>query len=145
MSELLNRQLMFGSEVALLLEQAKLREFKFKLGEAHRPPAQAALNALSRVQRMRVAALLQPEFPLLARAVLDIPGDKAGIARSVHGDACALDLLLFTNVEEPEYLSDPIWYADLGAWWKSRSPLHCWGGDFKDSNHFSVTPDGVRK
>ena len=145
MSELLRRQLLFGSKVEELLAEARRRGFLYKLGEALRQPSQAQLNSLTKVQRIHVAALLKPEFPALARAILDITGARPGIAHSVHGDSCALDLLLFTDTEEPQYLTGATAYAELGAWWKAQDPLLCWGGDFGDADHFSITPDGVRK
>ena len=68
-----------------------------------------------------------------------------GIAESLHTQRLARDFNVF---RKGEYLKDGSLFADLGMWWKEQGPYHCWGGDFKtrpDGNHFSITPDGVRK
>lgn len=64
-----------------------------------------------------------------------------GISNSLHTYRLAIDLNLF---KDGEYLTGRDGYAALGAWWKTLSPEHCWGGDFQrqDNDHYSITPDG---
>jgi hypothetical protein len=65
-----------------------------------------------------------------------------GISHSLHPDRLAIDLDVF---KDGVWITDGSKLADLGAWWKTLSPMHFWGGDFKsrpDGNHFSISPDG---
>jgi hypothetical protein len=65
-----------------------------------------------------------------------------GIVHSLHIYKLAIDLNLFKN---GAYITDGTGHTELGAWWKTLSPMHRWGGDFakKDYNHYSISPDGV--
>lgn len=68
----------------------------------------------------------------------------SGIANSLHCERLAIDLNLF---KDGRYIMNEEGHLELGAWWKSLSPNHRWGGDFstrKDPNHYSLSPDGVR-
>lgn len=71
-----------------------------------------------------------------------------GIVNTLHGLALAADLLLYRRAADGSlvYVSDgdAPEYARLGAWWKAAHELTCWGGDFGDPDHFSVTHNGVR-
>jgi hypothetical protein len=62
-----------------------------------------------------------------------------GIVHSLHIERLAIDLNFFKG---GAYISDGSLLSDIGAWWKSLSPDHYWGGDFHDGNHFSLSPDG---
>lgn len=64
-----------------------------------------------------------------------------GISGSLHIRRLAIDLNLW---KDNEYLKKTEDHAGLGAWWKSLGPEHCWGGDWGDGNHYSITPDGGR-
>lgn len=64
-------------------------------------------------------------------------------ANSVHKLRLAIDLNLFVD---GKYISDGSCdeYKLLGDYWKASHPLACWGGDFKDANHFSFTYGGCK-
>lgn len=66
-----------------------------------------------------------------------------GISTSLHLVGLAVDLILY---KAGVYLTGSQGYAELGAYWKTRSHLCAWGGDFttRDYGHFSVTYDGRR-
>lgn len=67
-----------------------------------------------------------------------------GIARSLHTDGLAADLLLYRN---GVYQASSDAYAFIGAKWKSMHALCRWGGDFRpriDGNHFSTERGGVK-
>ena len=116
MSSLLLLQFEFSAALARLIQQANILGYGVTMGECYRTPEQAALNAQS----------------------------GSGIAHSLHTDRLAVDIQLF---KDGQYLSSSEDYAALGAWWKSGGAMYCWGGDFKrpDGNHFSLSPDGLRK
>lgn len=116
------KQSAFAVLVARLILQAQALGFESTLGEAYRSPEEAARLA----------------------------GTGAGIARSLHCDRLALDLLLF---RQGKYLTLTEDYRPLGEWWEQQSTvdLLCrWGGRFKradgtpkpDGNHFSVAHEG---
>ena len=86
------------------------------LGEAWRPP-----------EMIRVYAL-----------------DGRGSVDSLHGLRLAVDLNLFKGGRCLTGTED---HRQLGEWWEQQHPRCCWGGRFKrpDGNHYSFTPDGVRK
>lgn len=67
----------------------------------------------------------------------------AGISNSLHLQRLAIDLHLFQG---GRYITGSAGHTELGAWWKSLSLDHRWGGDFRtrDFNHYSLSPDGVR-
>jgi hypothetical protein len=67
----------------------------------------------------------------------------AGISNSLHLERLAIDLHLF---KAGRYIMDGEGHAELGRWWKTLSPDHRHGGDFKskDHNHYSLSPDGKR-
>ena len=116
---ILQLQQRFAQDAAKLIQKAQELGYEVTLGEAWRTPEQAALDAQH----------------------------GTGIKDSVHCQRLAIDLNLF---------KDGLWLSDdstgafrqLGEWWKSLGPDHCWGGDFSglvDLDHFSITPDGVHK
>ena len=64
-------------------------------------------------------------------------------SKSVHKVRLAQDINLFVD---GKYISDgchPV-YEELGEYWKSLDPDACWGGDFKDANHFSFKHRGMK-
>lgn len=112
-------QFQFSHDTALLLQKAEELGYRVTLGEALRTQAQAQANAQS----------------------------GAGIAHSLHLEKLAIDINLFKEVNgEWVYIENEEGHDKLGAWWKTISPAHRWGGDFpkKDFNHYSISPDGVR-
>lgn len=107
----------FAQQVANLIKKAGELGYGVTFGEAYRTPEQAALNAKS----------------------------GAGISNSLHTDRLAIDLNLF---KDGVYITDDHGHRELGTWWKTLGPRYCWGGDFRprqDPNHYSISPDGIRK
>jgi hypothetical protein len=58
---------------------------------------------------------------------------------SLHYDGLAVDIDLTLN---GEYLPTGIEHEPFGIFWEGLDPLCCWGGRFKDSNHYSITMGG---
>jgi hypothetical protein len=116
---LLDLQIRFAQDAALLIQEAAVLGYQVTLGEAWRSPEQAAWNQ---------------EHGL-------------GIANSLHMDKLAIDLNLFHTVDGKRlYISDGTGHTELGSWWKSLGPDHRWGGDFtkQDPNHYSISPGDGR-
>lgn len=75
------------------------------------------------------------------QAALNAASGK-GISNSLHRDRLAIDLNLF---KDGAFLSRSEDHKPLADYWKTLSPLCCWGGDFKpvaDGNHYSMTFGG---
>jgi len=140
-SILLARQQMFADAAARLILEMRARGFVPKMGETMRAPLQAHVNSLMPAARERIADLVAHEFPQLA-SILRGMKQKASGKRSVHPDACAIDVPLF---DQGGNLLGADAHEEFGLWWEAQGPLFCWGGRFGDANHYSVTPDGVRK
>jgi hypothetical protein len=64
-----------------------------------------------------------------------------GIRNSLHGERLAVDLNLFVG---GVYIDSTEGHRRLGMQWESMHPNCRWGGRFKDGNHYSFSPDGVR-
>lgn len=61
------------------------------------------------------------------------------MANSLHYEGLAVDIdLTKGNV----YLSNTEDHRAFGEFWESLDPDCCWGGRFKDGNHYSVTMGG---
>lgn len=108
------KQSAFVRLVARLIEHAYANGYECTFGEAYRSPEEAAR---------------------LAKA-------GKGITRSLHVDRLAIDLNLF---KDGKYLTLTEHYRSLGEWWEAQSTVDvicCWGGRFKDGNHFSVAHEG---
>lgn len=58
---------------------------------------------------------------------------------SLHYDGLAVDIDLF---KDGVYLTTTEDHKIFGNLWESLNPLCCWGGRFKDGNHYSVTHQG---
>ena len=54
---------------------------------------------------------------------------------SLHYEGLAADIDLF---KDGVYIDTTEGHAKFGAYWKSLDPRCCWGGDFKDGNHYSI-------
>lgn len=112
-------QFQFASDTAKLLQKAEELGYRITLGEAERTQAQANADAQSGL----------------------------GISHSLHLLRLAIDINLFKEVNgEWVYIENGEGHDALGAWWKTISANHRWGGDFpkKDFNHYSISPDGIR-
>jgi hypothetical protein len=108
------RQSIFVRKVAALIEHAYASGYELTFGEAYRSPEEAA----------RLAAA------------------GKGIAKSLHTQRLAIDLNLF---QDGLYLDQTAAYKPLGDWWEAQSEPGiecCWGGRFRDGNHFSVSHQG---
>jgi len=64
-----------------------------------------------------------------------------GIKNSLHTKKLAQDFNLF---KDGVYLSSSDSHRPLGEYWESLHPLCCWGGRFRDGNHYSMTYGGVK-
>lgn len=112
------KQRVFARLVARLIEHACRLGYEVTLGEAYRPPAQAAANAAA----------------------------GTGIRNSLHTQRLAIDLNLFeageyqTDSEAHRPLGE--------FWESLSTPDYrcCWGGRFArpDGNHYSIEHGGVR-
>lgn len=110
------KQSKFVKLVARLIDRATDLGYELTFAEAYRTPEQAALNAAS----------------------------GAGIKNSLHTQRLAIDLNLF---KDGVFLSSGDAHRPLGEYWESLSTPDytcCWGGRFKDGNHYSIS-HGERK
>ena len=108
------KQAAFSVLVAKLILHAQAQKMAVTFGEAYRSPEEAA--RLEKTGR--------------------------GIAASLHTKRLAVDLNLFLN---GVYQTDTAAYKPLGEWWEAQSTEAmecCWGGRFRDGNHFSVAHGG---
>lgn len=64
-----------------------------------------------------------------------------GQASSCHKLKLAIDLNLYKN---GTYLDDTESHRQLGEWWESQGEGYCWGGRFKDGNHYSFEHNGFK-
>lgn len=114
---LVRKQSRFAGKIALLILEAQRRGYLTAGGEWERPEKLAEWYALQ----------------------------GKGSKNSLHRLALAFDLLLFTA--DGEYLTETEAYRPLGEWWEAQSEPDlklCWGGRFKDGNHFSAEHQNVR-
>lgn len=108
------KQARFAVLVAKLILEAERRGYQVTFGEAYRSPEEAAR---------------------LAKA-------GKGIATSLHTERLAIDLNLF---KDGVYLASGDAHRPLGEWWEAQSTVDaicCWGGRFKDGNHYAVAHRG---
>jgi hypothetical protein len=103
--------------------------------------AQDAAKLIQKAAELGYAVTLGPAYREPAQAAADAAAGS-GIANSLHSERLAIDLNIF---RAGVWLEDGADYADLGEWWCSLGPDHCWGQNFKgrkDGNHWSISPDG---
>ena len=62
-------------------------------------------------------------------------------AYSCHKLKLAIDLNLF---KDGQYITTTEGHRVLGEWWEEQHDLNCWGGRFKDGNHYSMTYEGMK-
>lgn len=108
------KQSAFVQLVGRLIAHAYAEGYELTFGEAYRSPEEAA----------RLARI------------------GAGITKSLHTDRLAIDLNLF---KDGRYVTTTEHYRPLGEWWEAQSTPElecCWGGRFRDGNHFSVSHGG---
>ena len=116
MNTLQSKQAVFAHLVAQLIYNLNQQGYDVTFGEAYRPPETADLYAKQ----------------------------GRGIAKSLHTKRLAIDLNLFLN---GKYLTETDEYLVAGLMWEGYSTkdiVCCWGGRFKDGNHFSVMHDGIK-
>jgi len=106
------QQRLFARQVPKLINKAHALGFEVTLGDAYRDP----------------------------RVHGEVGEDKGyGEPYSCHKSKLAIDLNLFWN---GKYLSKTSDHQELGEWWEKQHDLNCWGGRFKDGNHYSMTYQG---
>ena len=109
------KQSRFVVLVAQLIEQADLHMgVELTFGDAYRSPEEAAR---------------------LAKA-------GKGIKTSLHCQRLAIDFNLFIG---GVFQTSSEAFKPLGEWWERQSTTDytcCWGGRFKDGNHFSIEHNG---
>lgn len=64
-----------------------------------------------------------------------------GNAFSCHKVRLAIDLNLY---KDGVYQETTEAHRALGEWWEAQGDDHCWGGRFKDGNHYSLTHEGIK-
>mgnify|MGYP000095720917 CR=1 FL=1 len=69
------------------------------------------------------------------------PTNPDGHERSCHRVRLAVDFNLF---KDGEYLTETEDHQELGEFWEALHPDACWGGRFKDGNHYSFEYNGVK-
>jgi len=110
------KQSVFARLVSALILKANELGYEITLGEAYRSPEEA--KRLSKL--------------------------KKGILDSLHTKKLAIDINLF---KDGVYLDSTEDHRVLGEWWESLSNMQydcCWGGRFKDGNHYSIMHGGVK-
>lgn len=130
----------FSRCFAQLVLKAFAMGYTARIAEVARSDEQAEINALGVEQRVRIAKILQPSYPLLAGTILNNSNSR-GIRNSLHQLGVAGDLLLF---KDGKYLTKSEDYRALGEWWESLGEDHRWGGRFDDGDHFSIEHNGVK-
>lgn len=110
------KQSRFVLKIARLVQFAESMGYELTYGEAYRPEHEAAR---------------------LAKA-------GKGIANSLHTLRLAVDFNLFKG---GVYLASSESHRPLGEFWESLSEPGlecCWGGRFRDGNHYSIAHGGRR-
>lgn len=113
---LLEKQKVFTRLLAKLIEHAYSLGYQITLGEAWRP--QSTADYYAKIGK--------------------------GIRNSLHTQRLAVDLNLFKGNKYFTHSKD---YKQLGEYWESLSTEEykcCWGGRFRDGNHFSIEHGGKK-
>jgi len=116
MGTLESKQFLFSRKYLLLLDWLFNHGYDVTLGEAWRSDATAELDA----------------------------EQGKGISHSLHRLRLAVDLNLFHNGIFLTQMND---YLPAGLYWEGLSDsenLFCWGGRFGDSDHFSLSYNGIK-
>lgn len=132
------KQSLFARLIGKLIHFADENGYELTFGEAKRSDEQAEINALGQVRRGELAVLIQPQFPLLAKKIIN-NGAANGIRESVHGLSLAVDLNLF---RAGKFLANSKDHEPLGVYWESLHPDCRWGGRWGDGNHYSIQHEG---
>lgn len=135
------KQSRFARNVPRLLDFAVALGYDVTLGEAFRSDEQAEIHALGFDGREAVARMIEHQFPLLAKKLRNNGGN--GVRNSLHTVKLAIDLQLFDRATG-RWFTEVEPYRDLGVYWESLGPDHCWGGRFGDTPHYSISHDGVK-
>ena len=134
------KQRRFVRLVNKLITFAHDNGYELSFGEAKRSDEQAEINALGTMGRAHLAVLLaQHDLRPLANAISNNAG--SGIRNSLHENSLAIDLNLF---KDGKYLSETEDHRQLGEYWESLDDDCCWGGRFKDGNHYSIAHCGKK-
>lgn len=64
-----------------------------------------------------------------------------GKENSLHKKCLAIDLGLF---KDGKYLTKTEDHRPLGEYWETLHPHACWGGRFRDGNHYSFKYGGMK-
>lgn len=136
------RRGVFTHLLARLIGRMRDAGLEPRIGEVQRPGIAALLYGLDEAQCDRIATLLRPEFPYVAAEVSKIRS-VLGSKRSVHIEGLAADIVLCAPAGVPLIRTQD--HEPFGVWWEKQHPLCFWGGRWGDGNHYSITPDGVRK
>lgn len=107
------KQSLFASMVARLIDKAIGMGYEITLGDAFRDP------------RLHGAIGVRLGY---------------GHPKSAHKNRLAIDLNLF---KAGIFLSSTEDHQKLGEWWEQQHPECRWGGRFKDGNHYSLFHDGM--
>lgn len=134
------KQSRFARQLPRLLDYAHALGYEVTLGECHRSPAQAELNALGKHGREVVAQLVVRNYPLLAEKIRAQVGN--GIRNSLHTKRLAVDLQLFDQAGN--WLQDEYPYRKLGEYWESLGTDHRAGFRFGDTPHYSIEHEGIK-
>ena len=129
------QQTIFAKNIGLLIGYVFSQGYEITLSEAYRTPLQAWVNGLPK------GSLIVAETPSGVKVEWTEKVGGIGSAKSLHKLRLALDINLFTK--EGAYLTDEVHHKKFGDYWKSLHELNRHGGDFGDSNHFSMTYGGV--
>lgn len=112
MGKLVDKQIRFTKDVALLIEFARVNEVGLTLGDAYRPQ-------------------------VLQQLYFD--EGKSKTLNSKHGKRLAIDFNFFIN---GKLTYDKAKLQFLGDYWESLTPGNKWGGNFKsftDTPHFQAS------
>lgn len=112
--------------------------YQMEISEVTRGKVQAAVNGLSPTGKKMLADMLDRNGQhTLASLVQTAP---TGIATSLHCDGLAADVLVI--MPDGKLAATAEDYRPLGDAWKAMDPRCCWGGDFGDADHFSISYGG---
>lgn len=140
MSEVLEKQLIFARDFALLIQYAASLGYRAKIGEVLRSDEQAEINALGFSGRKALCSLIRPAFPLLASKIENNRGN--GIRNSLHMLALAGDVQLFDA--DGKWLQEARPYELLADFWEALGPLHRAGVRWGDTPHYSIEHNGAK-
>lgn len=136
-----DKQKRFAADIAQLILRMCAAGYQVSVGEFKRSDEQSHINAIGQEGREILARFCDSiGWKGMAEALRN-NGRANGIVNSAHQLQIAADLNLFKG---GVYLDKTEDHRQFGEWWESLSPLHRWGGRFKDGNHYSIEHNGVK-